>query len=123
MVSSSSYAETLAASMCLAFPTPPESSFGTPNLFILNNLLQYLCKCARLHKSPISKKVNLLYLSINPTLYGHYFGGKAYPDADYPFPPEVMDVPNYSGCTNINDHAKVQGTPAWHLSNATTSST
>jgi hypothetical protein len=58
--------------MRLAFPTPPKSSLGTPNLFFLNDLLQYLCKCAQTHKSPISKKMNLLYVAINPTLYGHY---------------------------------------------------
>ena len=87
MASSSSYMETPAATMRLAFPTPPKLSLGTPNLFVLNNLLQYLSKCAQTHKSPISKKMNLLYVAINPTLYGHYFGGKAYPDAVYPFSP------------------------------------
>jgi hypothetical protein len=102
MASSLSYAETPAASMRLTFPTPPEPSFGTPNLFILNDLLQYLCKCAQTYKSPISKKMNLLYVAINPTLYRHYSGIKAYPNSDYPFPPEVVDVPNYSGCTNTN---------------------
>jgi hypothetical protein len=45
----------------------------------------------------------LLYVAINPTLYGHYSGSKAYPNADYPFPLEVADVPNYSGCTDTND--------------------
>ncbi len=49
--------------------------------------------------------MNLLYVAIDPTLYGHYSGGKAYPDVDYPFPLEVADVPNYSGCTNTNDCA------------------
>jgi hypothetical protein len=110
MASSSSYAETLAATMRLAFPTPPELSLGTPNLFVLNNLLQYLCKCAQTHKSPISKKMNLLYVAINPTLYGHYSGGKAYPNWDYPFPTKVADVPNYSGCTDTNNRANVKVT-------------
>ncbi len=96
--------------MHLAFPTPPKPSFGTPNLFVLNNLLQYLCKCAQTHKSPISKKMNLLYVAIDPTLYRHYSGSKAYSNADYPFPPEVADVPNYSGCTDTNNHANVK----WH---------
>jgi hypothetical protein len=110
MASSLSYAETPAAAMSLAFPTPPEPSYGTPNLFVLNNLLQYLCKCAQTHKSPISKKMNLLYIAIDPTLYGHYSGGKAYPNVDYPFPPEVVDVPNYSGCTDTNNSANVKVT-------------
>ncbi len=52
---------------------------GTPTLFVLNNLLQYMCKCAQMHKSTISKKMNLLYVVINPDLYKHYAGNKAYP--------------------------------------------
>jgi hypothetical protein len=36
-------------------------------------------------------------------LYGHYSSSKAYPDADYPFPLIVEDVPNYSGCTDTNN--------------------
>jgi hypothetical protein len=71
--------------MRLAFPTPPELSLGTPNLLVLNNLLQYLCKCAETHKFPISKKMNLLYVAINSSLYEHYSSGEA--NADYSFPP------------------------------------
>jgi hypothetical protein len=96
--------------MRLAFPTPPKLSLGTPNLFVLNNLLQYLSKCAQTHKSPISKKMNLLYVAINPTLYSLYSSGEAYPNADCPFPPKVVDVPNYSGCTNTNDCTNVKVT-------------
>jgi hypothetical protein len=110
VASLSSYMETPAATMHLAFPTPPKLSLGSPNLFALNNILQFLCKCAQTHKSPISKKMNLLYIVIDPTLYGHYSGGKAYPDADYPFPLKVADVPNYSGCTDTNDRANVKVT-------------
>jgi hypothetical protein len=115
MASSSSYAQNPAATIRLAFPTAPESSLGTLNLFILNNLLQYLCKCAQTHKSPISKTMNLLYVAIDPTLYGHYSGGKAYSNADYPFLLEVPDVPNYSGCTNTNDCANVKVTHSMAL--------
>jgi hypothetical protein len=110
MASSSSYADSPAATMRLAFPTPLKLSLGTPNLFVLNNLLQYFCKCAQTHKSPISKKMNLLYVAIDPTLYGHYSDGKAYPNADYPFPLEVADVPNYSGCTDANDCTNIKVT-------------
>jgi hypothetical protein len=63
--------------MHLAFPTPPEPSLGTPKFFIINNLLQYLCKCAQTHKFSISKKMNLLYVAIDLTLYEHYSGGEA----------------------------------------------
>jgi hypothetical protein len=96
--------------MRLAFSTPPESSLGTPKLFVLNDLLQYLCKCAQTHKSPISKKMNLLYIAINPILYSHYSGGKACPDAGYLFPTKDAYVPNYSGCTDTNDCTKVKVT-------------
>ncbi len=94
--------------MRLPFPTPPKSSLVSPKLFFLDNLLQYLCKCAQTHKSPISKKMNLLYIAIDPLLYGHYSGGKAYPNADYPFPTKVADVPKYSGFTDTNNCAKVK---------------
>jgi hypothetical protein len=96
--------------MRLAFPTPPKLSLGTPNLFVLNDLLQYLCKCAQTHKSPISKKMSLLYVAINPTLHGHYSGGEAYPNADYSFPLKAADVPNYSGYTSTNNCANIKVT-------------
>jgi hypothetical protein len=96
--------------MHLSFPTPPESSLVTPILFVLNNLLQYLCKCAQRHKSPISKKMKQMYIAIHPTLYGHYSGGESYPNADYPFPTKVAEVPNYSGCNDTTDCANVKVT-------------
>jgi hypothetical protein len=115
MASSSSYAKTPAATMRLAFPTPSEPSLGNPNLFIHNNYLQYFCKCAQTHTSPISKKMNVLYVAIDPTLYSHYSGGKTYPNADYPFPPEIADVSSYSGCANNNNRANVKVTHAMAL--------
>jgi hypothetical protein len=54
--------------------------------------------------------MNLLYFAIDPTLYGLYSGGKAYPDVDYPFPLKVAGVPNYSGCTNTTDCTNVKVT-------------
>ncbi len=59
--------------------------------------------------------MNLLYVAIDPTLYGHYSGSKAYPDADYPFPLKVADVPYYSGCTGTNDHAIIKVTHSMAL--------
>ena len=108
MSSSASYVETPAATMRLAFPKPPDLSLGTPNLFVLNNLLQYMCKCTQTHKSPISKKMNLLYVAIDDTLYAHYADGEAYPNADYPFPPEVADVPDYTGAIDANARAAIK---------------
>jgi hypothetical protein len=42
-------------------------------------------------------------------------GGEAYPNEDYPFPPEVVGVPNYSGCTNTNNCANVKVTHSMAL--------
>ena len=39
-----------------------------------------------MHKSPISKKTNLLYVAIDNTLYAHYAGAEAYPAGDNPSP-------------------------------------
>ena len=68
------------------FLTPPEPTSGAPNLFLLNDLLQYVCKCAQMHKSTIFKKMNLLYVAVDPSLYTHYSTSKAYPHGMYPFP-------------------------------------
>ncbi len=98
--------------MRAGFPTPPEPTLGAPNLFILNNLLQYVCKCAQMHKSTISKKMNLLYVAVDPGLYTHYSAGEAYPVANYPFPVDVDEVPDFSACNNDNDRATAKITHA-----------
>jgi hypothetical protein len=89
--------------MCSGFLTPPEPTLGAPNLFILNSLLQLICICAQMHKSIISKEMNLLYVAVDPSLYTHYSTGKAYPHAVYPFPNKVNEVPNFTACTNDNE--------------------
>ena len=109
--------------MRAAFPKPPDSSLGTPNLFVLNDLLQYMCKCAQTHKSPISKKMNLLYVAIDDMLYSHYSSGEAYPIADYPFPPEPDNVPDYTGPLMRTSAPPSKRRTAWPRSDATTSST
>ncbi len=78
-MSAHAYTETSSATMCTGFPTPPEPTLGAPTLFIMNNVLQYICKCAQTHKSTISKKMNLLYLAVDPSLYTYYSAGKVYP--------------------------------------------
>jgi hypothetical protein len=110
MSSSAAYIETPAATMGSAFPKLPDPSLGTPNLFVLNDLLQYMCKCAQTHKSPISKKMNLLYVTIDDTLYAHYAGGEAYPNDNYPFPDKPADVPDYTGAINANARAAIKTT-------------
>jgi hypothetical protein len=105
MMSSTSYAETSAATIQATFPASPEATLGTPTLFVLNDLLQYMCKCAQMHKSTISKKMNLLYVTVTPNLYKHYAGSEAYPVDCYPFPANVPNMPDYVGAINSNDHA------------------
>ena len=102
--------ETLAATMRLSFPKPPDPSLGTPNLFALNDLLQYMCKCAQTHKSPISKKMNLLYVAIDDTLYAHYTGVEVYPNNNYPYFPEPADVPDYTGAIDVNARTAIKTT-------------
>jgi hypothetical protein len=56
--------------------------------------------------------MNLLYVAIVDTLYAHYAGGEAYPDADYPFPNEPGDVPVYTGAIDANARAAIKTTHA-----------
>jgi hypothetical protein len=83
------YAKTSSAIMRAGFPTPPEPTLGSPNLIILNYLLQYICKCAQMHTSTISKKMNLRYVAVDPSLYTHYSAGEAYPAGQYLFPNDI----------------------------------
>ncbi len=91
--------------MRAGFPTPPKTTLGEPNLFILNDLLQYICKCAQTHKSTISTKMNLLYVAVDPSLYTHYSACKGYPQDMYPFPDNVDEVPDFTTCPNNNECA------------------
>jgi hypothetical protein len=101
-MSSHAYAEIFSATMHAGFPTPPRPTVGAPNLFILNNLIQYICKYVQTHKSTISKKISLLYVAVDPSLYTHYSAGKAYPQDMYPIPDNVDEVPDFTTCTNDN---------------------
>jgi hypothetical protein len=104
-MSSYAYAETSSTSMRSGFPTPPEPTLEAPNLFILNYLLQYICKCTQTHKSSISKKMNLLYMAVDPSMYTHYFASKVYPQDMYQFPDSVNELPNITAYTNNNERA------------------
>ena len=106
------YSEKSSATMRAGFPTPPEATLGAPNLFILNDLLQYICKYTQTHKSTISKNMNLLYIVVDPNLYLHYSAGEGYPVGSYPFPTDVDEVPDFSACTTNNDRAGAKITHA-----------
>jgi hypothetical protein len=99
-MSAHAYAETSSATMHAGFSTPLEHTLGAPNLFILNNVLQYICKCTQTHTSTISKKMNLLYVAVYPSLYTHYSAGEVYSQDMYPFPDNVDEVPDFTACTN-----------------------
>jgi hypothetical protein len=68
--------------------------------------------CSNAQITHITKKMNLLYVAIDDTLYAHYAGGEAYPDDDYPFPDEVADVPGYTGAVDTNARAAIKTTHA-----------
>jgi hypothetical protein len=55
-----------------------------------------------MHKSTISKKINLLYMTVGPSLYTYYSAREAYLHAMYPIPNNVDEVPNLTACTNDN---------------------
>jgi hypothetical protein len=47
-----------------------------------------------MQKANISKKMNLLYMAVDPSLYTHsYSAGKAYPHAMYPFLDNAIERP------------------------------
>ncbi len=56
----------------------------------------------QMHKSTISKKINLLSVVVDPSLYTHYSADKAYPSTNYPFPNDVDEVPDFTACNNNN---------------------
>ncbi len=55
-----------------------------------------------MHKSTISKKINLLYVVVDPSLYTYYSADKAYPSTNYPFPNNVDEVSDFTACNNDN---------------------
>ena len=63
-----------------------------------------------MHKSTISKKMNLLYTVVDPSLYTHHSPGETYPTSSFPFPTDVDEVLNITGCTNDNKRAAAKNT-------------
>ncbi len=122
-MSSHAYTETSSATMCSGFPTPPKPKKGAPNLFILNDLLQYICKCAQMHKSTTSKKMKLFYVTVDPSLYTHYSASKAYPQDMYPFPFNMDEVPDFTACINDNECTAPKFCTQFYLNCATMLST
>ena len=76
-------------------------------LHSLVTLITYIAQCAQTHRSPISPTMNLLYTAVDETMYAN-FTNKAYPEQNYPFPPEVPDMPDYALCFTENDRARVK---------------
>ena len=51
--------------------------------------------------------MNLLFCVCPRPIYG-FFTADAYPDAFTPIPPVVDEVPDYTNCTDKNDHATIR---------------
>jgi hypothetical protein len=51
--------------------------------------------------------MNLLFCASPPDVYA-FLTAEAYPTAFVPFPPIVLDVPDYTACTNDNECATVK---------------
>jgi hypothetical protein len=86
------------------FPTPPEPTLGAPNLFILNDLLQYLQMCTNAQVYHLQEDEPTLRGS-GLSLYTHYSADEAYPHDMYPLTNNVNEVPNFTACTNDNKPA------------------
>jgi hypothetical protein len=68
-----------------------------------------------MHKFTVSKKMNLLYVAVDPSLYTHYSTCKAYPQDKYPFLDNVDEVPYFTAFTNDIKHAaKICSDPTQH---------
>jgi uncharacterized membrane protein YgcG len=89
--------------MKTAFPTAPKPVQGIPMLQSLIELMLHMCWCARTHKTPASKDMNMLFCADVPDLYA-FFTKEAYPKEFFPFPKEVEEVPDFTNCTDDNQH-------------------
>jgi hypothetical protein len=96
--------ETSLADMKAGFPPALKPIQGIPTLQSLIELLFHLCRCAQTQQSPASATMNLLFCAAPCNVYA-FLTTEVYPDTFAPFPPEVANVPDYTACTNDNDHA------------------
>jgi hypothetical protein len=103
--------ETSLVDMKAGFPPAPKWIQGIPTLQSLIELLFHLCCHAQTQRSPASATMNQLFYTAPPDMYA-FLTAKAYPAAFAPFLPIVLDVPNYTACTNKNKHATVKITHA-----------
>jgi hypothetical protein len=55
--------------------------------------------------------MNMLFPAASPDLY-LYFTNKTYPSSYFPFPKEVVNVPDFSPCTSDNEHKSLKATHA-----------
>ena len=103
--------ETSLTSMKTAFPTAPEPVQGIPTLQSLIELMLHMCRCAKTHKTPASKDMNMLFCAAAPDLYA-FFTKEAYPKEFFPFPKEVEEVPDFKNCTDDNQRETLKLTHA-----------
>jgi hypothetical protein len=103
--------ETSLADMKAGFPPAPKPIQGIPTLESLIELLFHLCHCAQTQQSPASATMNLLFCTSPCDVYA-FLTTEAHPNNFAPFPPKVANVPDYTACTNNNDHATAKATHA-----------
>ncbi len=96
--------ETSLAGMKTGFSFASEPIQGIPKLESLIELLFHMCRCAQTHRYPASDAMNLLLCACPRPIYD-FFTADAYPEAFAPIPPAVDKVPEYTNCTDKNDHA------------------
>jgi hypothetical protein len=107
----STLTETSLVDMKAGFPPAPEPIQGIPNLQSLIDLLFYMCRCSQTHRSPASATMNLLFCAAPKDVYT-FLTKEAYPTAFAPFPPMVLDVPNFSTCNDKNKRNTTRSTHA-----------
>jgi hypothetical protein len=97
--------------MKTAFPTAPKPVQGIPTLQSLIELMLHMCWCAQTHKTPASKDMNMLFCAAAPDVYA-FFTKEAYPKEFFPFPKAVEEVPDFTNCTDDNQHETLKLTHA-----------
>jgi hypothetical protein len=97
----STLTETSLVDMKVGFPPAPKPIQRIPNLQSLIDLLFYMCRCSQTHSSPASSTMNLLFCAAPKDVYA-FLTEEAHPTAFAPFPPTVLEVPNFSTCNDEN---------------------
>jgi hypothetical protein len=105
----STMTETTLMDMKAGFLPLPKLIQGIPMLQSPIELLFHLCHFAQTHQSPASTTMNLLFCAAPCNVYA-LLTTELSPDAIAPFPPKVLNVPNYTACVDNNNCATDRAT-------------